>query len=780
MILEETLMHVSFSRQGLHWPRPFHEGTIKNQFRGERMHSSNYQPSLLISECSWAQSGIERKVRLHLNFCLLLRVAGFSIFISTAFHSPALAQRSYQGIWSFEMPEAVRMILENSESKPQAEVASIPENKRTHGIDFKQSQGSMLRPLSQPTAAPPSETESAQVPEPSISEEESRGWFPPPNPPRRDQGHPAPFKEEAKIKWLIPSTPSEESFTSPKVGTSSESVPSESFESPGWSESNNRHQKTRSLPTGNPHEAKVTESQPGEPRGQDLQQARGASTLENIETVNFEHPDSSTLGLSHRDPVAKAQAIIASFKFTDDPISFPGRPVRLIDMIRQPIAIQRRAEMVGQYWSAWNRGAELKSRIEYSQWLTSLNESPSPYDREFFSTAKSTSEKELMAAKNEFNTAQTQLQSYFLVKDSFANALPSLPIPSDVPLVHEYVTHYQLYNQYRPLPARFQNIDQALSRSLQFIAAQASNVEIAKSTAENQLDLYRSGRGNLQGVIEAGQKWRIASNELINSAANYNLLIADYALNITDGTQTPETVVAMLIGREETLTETAKSPSSSSFASEERPRIESELAKTDFESNRTANIAPQAGWDFNSREELNTPHKNHPALDPNPDPRFSALGTAIHSPGEGDQERRNEKTAFPVNPKASSRAMDGNPLQPRFGAEDTRDKNENLGEKKPSSDFAPFEPGGHNAMNQPWQSDSPPARPSARDDQEKKAQFGEFSRSPTALPNFSQPGSDAFPKPLSPPESDKGFQPINPPENNGSPKSPVTSDEGRE
>jgi hypothetical protein len=232
-----------------------------------------------------------------------------------------------------------------------------------------------------------------------------------------------------------------------------------------------------------------------------------------------------------------------------NPAGLNFRPISLVELLRQPATTNRRTEMVNHYWETWIQWAELNSRIQFANWINNITVSGSQPEVQLLSTRKSESDRQVLEAKKLLSTAQARLESFMLPVSKASDEVYQPPLPSDNPLIHPYVTNYQLYKKYRLMPEKFRNIDRDLEDILTQIVGQTQAAQSAKSAAALQLKAYLGSQESLNSVVTAGQTWRLAEMNLIKTVAKYNQKIADYALTVSEGTHSPETISAMLIGK---------------------------------------------------------------------------------------------------------------------------------------------------------------------------------------------------------------------------------------
>lgn len=545
-----------------------------------------------------------------------------SIGLSIFWSSAAFAQNSYLGSWN-----------------PQRKTDQIPQPDDSHNRSLKPA-GSIQNPQGHSVLeVQPDQHSSDRLPSSDSH--------------KKNELQPRPFRTTTDTPVLIPDSPSEATFTSPDFSIEASPV----------------------LSTGS--EDRYADDQHG-PDHQNL-----------VQPTNFEEPDQpsgtftgSAFSGSQLDGEALDRACrwIDQYRITSGPnqAGLNFQPVSLVELIRKPAVAQMRSEMIVQYWETWSQWAELNSRIQFGTWINNIRASGSQSDSQILSQSKSQAQIQILEARASLANAQTGMQSFMLPSIS---AL--LPLPSDSPLIHPYVTNYQLYQNYRSMPEKFRNIDRELEDNLNLIVNQTNSVESARSAAESQLRTYQDGRGSLNSAIMAAQTWRSAEMQLIRAVAQYNQKIADYAINVTDGKLAPETVAAMLIGKlgnkraignsnnNANLNSRSTMPSAQSQNGlvnrelrsganqpvvENRNNSESPISSS---LSRQATAQPFSGSSFRSND--SPPRENSRSTQPDPFRQNLAAEQPVLPPFQGESEPKSPHQALsqPSNPSNESQAQFG-------------------------------------------------------------------------------------------------------------------------
>jgi hypothetical protein len=184
------------------------------------------------------------------------------------------------------------------------------------------------------------------------------------------------------------------------------------------------------------------------------------------------------------------------------------------------------------------------SRSEYQNWVNSIASPTSQADVALLNAARSVAQDRVLAAEIQLGKSQSLLTDFMPTRTT-----KLLPLPSDKPLIKGYKTRYELYSSNGLIPARLRGIDKMLPKMLELISQRAESVQAAKMAAMNAKSALTSRQTTVSAALEAGRLWRSAEADLIGTVTSYNKAIADYTMTITQGRQTPEQVVASLIGK---------------------------------------------------------------------------------------------------------------------------------------------------------------------------------------------------------------------------------------
>ena len=244
-----------------------------------------------------------------------------------------------------------------------------------------------------------------------------------------------------------------------------------------------------------------------------------------------------------------AKSMMEKFVINPNGQNLPGTPLKLIEILREMTIVDQRPRMISQYWETYYDWASLVNAQEYSMWLGRLNAGPSPAQQALLEAARSEARNTTLASQIQLGKSQSLLMQYLPNRPA-----EFLPLPSDKPLLGKYRTEYEKFKYFQMMPVNLRGIDQILPKQLQLIADRAKTVNVAKSAANQMAQALSNRQTTLQSVLEAARDWRISEKKLVGSVVSYNQAIADYALTVAQGYQSPQAVAAMLIAKPKTST----------------------------------------------------------------------------------------------------------------------------------------------------------------------------------------------------------------------------------
>ena len=240
-----------------------------------------------------------------------------------------------------------------------------------------------------------------------------------------------------------------------------------------------------------------------------------------------------------------AKQLIARYS-TDgvNPQELGGQPVKLFEMLSQPISTDQRRPMVHQFWDTYLDWASLVNAKQYSSLLDDIPGS-SGADSAVLEMAKMEAKNEVLASEIELVKSQSKLAQFMPNRSS---SLPP-PIPNDLPLIQKYNTQYERYRQSSLMPANLLGIDKMLPKTLELISSRADTVQLAQSANQTVVAGVRNRQSSVSDALHTAKAWRTAEQNLLVAVMDYNHAICDYALTVSRGYQSPQQVVGMLIAK---------------------------------------------------------------------------------------------------------------------------------------------------------------------------------------------------------------------------------------
>ena len=244
-----------------------------------------------------------------------------------------------------------------------------------------------------------------------------------------------------------------------------------------------------------------------------------------------------------------AKQLIARYS-TDgiNPQQLNGQPVKLFEMLNQPISTDQRRPMIHQFWDTYFDWASLVNSRQYQRLLDDIPGGSGGTDQALLETAKMDARNEVLASEIQLVKSQSKLTQFMPNRPS---TLPP-PIPNDLPLIQKYKTQYERYKQFQLMPANLLGIDKMLPKTLELISNRADTVQLAQSTNQKVVAGIRNRQSSVADALTAAKSWRAAEQSLLVAVMDYNHAICDYSMTVSGGYQSPQQVVGMLIARPQT------------------------------------------------------------------------------------------------------------------------------------------------------------------------------------------------------------------------------------
>lgn len=258
-----------------------------------------------------------------------------------------------------------------------------------------------------------------------------------------------------------------------------------------------------------------------------------------VQPTGFNQPVSSSVA-----KLGMAKSLIAQYSASIVGGELPGRAVKLVDLLRQPVPLETRKALIIQYWSTYYDFAKWVNEQQHAQLVSRIPTPANTYEKAMLDVAKATATNRVLAAKIQLGKSQSKLVQFLPNWNS-----DQLPIPNDIPLIQKYKTNYDLYKSHQLMPANLRGIDQMLPDTLEVIVNRAQSVQLATNATNLIQQALTTRQARTLDAIDTVRQSRFLNQDFVASVVRYNQAIADYALTVARGYQTPEQVEAMLIGK---------------------------------------------------------------------------------------------------------------------------------------------------------------------------------------------------------------------------------------
>jgi hypothetical protein len=163
-------------------------------------------------------------------------------------------------------------------------------------------------------------------------------------------------------------------------------------------------------------------------------------------------------------------------------------------------------------------------------------------EQDLLSGALSLAQSRLIEAQHQLAAAQRALRPL-----DGAEATDDLPLPGDLPLADEYVTHFSVFADRGMFDPRLGQIDARLPQTLEVIQSRATASAKCRTVAAQAIGAFNQNQLPLASALEAIRMCRECDNEFIRAIGEYNRDVADYAMAVAPFGQSVRQVVGMLI-----------------------------------------------------------------------------------------------------------------------------------------------------------------------------------------------------------------------------------------
>ena len=204
-------------------------------------------------------------------------------------------------------------------------------------------------------------------------------------------------------------------------------------------------------------------------------------------------------------------------------------------------AIDRRNEVIRQYWSTWQAWAEYRFSMDQLRAIQQMGPVRTESDRLTLEAAQSLASDNLTAHGLELSRQQHLL-------NQLISGTPSdiLPLPSDQPLIAGYETQYEIYASKQTMPEQLRMIDQWLPGQFRLVGDRAATVHRCRNAVLQNTRGVRAGQP-VTSALETLRLARTSQTEFVDSVVTYNQSITDYAMTVRPNVHAAERIVAMLI-----------------------------------------------------------------------------------------------------------------------------------------------------------------------------------------------------------------------------------------
>lgn len=220
----------------------------------------------------------------------------------------------------------------------------------------------------------------------------------------------------------------------------------------------------------------------------------------------------------------------------------PGQPVPLSQVVERGGSGASRIRAVQTYWKLVTKVALYHAAVDDRNLFAQLNvRQLATHDRSALAAAQLAAEAAKNRAELDFVNTQHELSEIAQFSDVELQALPS-----DLPLVSEYRTHFTTLYGSRSAPSGLRRLDRSMPYHLKNVRSRADSVVAAQQALQAAVEAVTTGQASVSSLLEVHQHFsreRIAFNSAVY---DYNAMIAEYALNVAPN-QSPGTIVGMLI-----------------------------------------------------------------------------------------------------------------------------------------------------------------------------------------------------------------------------------------
>ena len=217
-----------------------------------------------------------------------------------------------------------------------------------------------------------------------------------------------------------------------------------------------------------------------------------------------------------------------------------GRGISLVEALAYANTPRQQLEATHAYWrlvarvANYNLQCRLVRRLDIS--------GVAPADLPVLKTAQASAAAALQEARCEAIAAQHDLAQAAMLP--LAN---SLPLPTDLPHVGTYHTHFAEMFSTKPAPPAARLIDRVLPIYCKAIDARGRAIAASQQSFDAAWEAYRTKQAGLDAVVARAASLGRQHRALVNSVRDYNHEIAEYAVASLSRPVSPTALVSMLI-----------------------------------------------------------------------------------------------------------------------------------------------------------------------------------------------------------------------------------------
>lgn len=222
--------------------------------------------------------------------------------------------------------------------------------------------------------------------------------------------------------------------------------------------------------------------------------------------------------------------------------ALPGQPVPLSAVVERGAGSAQRIRAVQTYWKLVTKMTVYHAAVDDRNLFAQINSRQlAAHDRAALAAAQLAADAAISRAELDFVNTQNELAEVARFSDVELQALPT-----DVPLVSEYRTHFTTLYGSGSAPSGLRRLDRAMPYHLKNVRSRADSVVSAQQALQAAVEAVTTGQASVSSLLEVHQHYHRERVAFATAVFDYNAMIAEYALNVAPN-QPPSTIVGMLI-----------------------------------------------------------------------------------------------------------------------------------------------------------------------------------------------------------------------------------------